>query len=46
MWYLLQDPNEEAPELEVPGTTFKFRVRDNMADREVSVTQRNSYESF
>ncbi|CAG2245012.1 PI4KA [Mytilus edulis] len=29
------DPNEEAPEFDVPGTPFNFRVRDNLADREV-----------
>jgi len=31
----LQDPNEEAPEFDVPGTEYKLRVMDNMADREV-----------
>ncbi|KAK2176702.1 hypothetical protein NP493_644g02033 [Ridgeia piscesae] len=31
------DPNEEAPEFDVPGTEYKLRVMDNMADRESTV---------
>lgn len=31
----LQDPNEEAPQFDVPNTEHKLRVMDTMSDREV-----------
>lgn len=34
--HVLQDPNQEAPEFEVPDTSFTLRVQDNLTDREVS----------
>ncbi|XP_052072692.1 phosphatidylinositol 4-kinase alpha-like isoform X2 [Mytilus californianus] len=37
------DPNEEAPEFDVPGTPFNFRVRDNLADRESTVKDFAAY---
>ncbi len=32
---LEMDPNERAPEFEVPNTPYKLRAMDNMTDREV-----------
>lgn len=35
--FVLKDPNQEAPEFEVPDTPFTLRVQDNLTDREVCI---------